>query len=149
MNNDTKSWYFRKVDLNELTLPSYMTSLSQGHIDALTAESDVRVIACGVDPSDNSLVFVTNKLEVRQIVPNGKMVPLAAKPSQRGDTILVSFKDIDGNFEILTDLAHSVSKNLMLRSSIFLNHNYLVDLEEVELTIHENAETRPVDELHC
>ena len=55
-----------------------MTGLSQIFIDEIMSvcDKDERIIACGINPDDSSLCFITGGLDVRSIVPNGELTPV-------------------------------------------------------------------------
>jgi hypothetical protein len=116
-----------------VSLPSYMSSLSSNLLEEVTENSfeDVRIIACGVDPKDSILYYITNDIEVMCIKPNGKMIPSFAVPTSDGREILVRFGE---------NSVHAISAGLLLKESsmalekskVFLNDSYLCDLENLE-----------------
>jgi hypothetical protein len=107
-----------KLKNMSVSLPSYMSSLSSDLLEEVTENSfeDVRIIACGVDPKDNILYYITNDIEVMCIKPNGKMIPSFAVPTSDGREILVRFGE----------------SMALEKSKVFLNDSYLCDLENLE-----------------
>lgn len=113
----------------EIELPTYMNTLSQEIIDILTQVEELRVIACGVDPQDNSLIYLTNNREIRSISPNGDLIPKDASPSVDGKSILIRFHGILGQFLIAILLAHDVSVQLLSNASLSVGDKRICDIE--------------------
>lgn len=113
----------------ELSLPDYMTCLGQDVVDALADLQDERVIACGVYPEDNSLVFVTNRLTVRSIAHNGRLVPHTALPASDGRSMRVSFVGFEGNSVIDTILAIKQSKVCSAGGGLYVGGRYVCNVE--------------------
>lgn len=114
---------------SEVSLPTYMMCLDQETVDDLADFPEERVIACGVHPSDSSLVFVTNKLNVRSISPNGKLVPHAARPAPDGRSMRVSFVGFEGSSVI--DVKHAIARGDLCTSggSLYVNDRYVCNVD--------------------
>lgn len=118
----------------ELSLPDYMNPYPQEVIDVLTQSKEVRVIACGVDPRDNSLTFVTNEAKVMTIIPNSKMFPIAAYPMDDGRAMCVSFNEV-GFKSIDVSKAVVVAKVCNLgEGELFVNGAYVCNIDASDNT---------------
>lgn len=113
--------------VNELSIPSYMTSLPQDVVDSLTSVDDERVIACGVDPKDNSLVFVTNSAAVLLITPNGGLTPAAALPALDGKLIYLSLHGYEQVFPIDVQAAVKSGRQCA-EGDLFVNDRFVCNV---------------------
>ena len=117
---------------SEIILPSHMSSLSQNIIDNLLETSDDignRILACGINPSDNSLYIISGLLDVKVIRPNGKLKPKKAFPCYDGSRIGIIFDNIEDIQTIDSSLALHEGKSCFENTSLFVNDTYLCDLE--------------------
>ena len=114
---------------NELLLPQYMNSLDQDDIDNLCGIDEDRIIACGINPHDKSLVFVSNKLFVRTIVPNGKLRPLSISPAGDGKGMWITFHGIKGIFPIDVEIAMKYSIQCMNKGELIVNNRIVCNVD--------------------
>ena len=128
----------RFVSQKEVVLPDYMSTLPQEEIDQIlsTSISDA-VISCGINP-DKSLVLVTASLSVREIIPNGRLVPDYCRPLEGGVGILVKFEGESKMNYIDASLAIKGGRDCLSESKLFLNDNYLCDVEVTQETQVQN-----------
>jgi hypothetical protein len=105
-----------------------MATLPQTVINEFSNE-DVRIISCGVDPSDGGLYMITSSSETKVIFPNGHMIPVNAFPSHDGKLLGVSFKSYRGVFGIDCKLALKVAKNCLNHASLFVHDTYMCNLD--------------------
>jgi hypothetical protein len=113
-----------------------MSSLSSSYLEEVTLDivEDVRIIACGVDPEDDTLYLITNDIQILYISPNGKMIPKFAVPTNYGKEILIRF-DEESVYSIETCHLLKESSSTLEKSKLFLNDNYLCDLENLETNV--------------
>lgn len=117
---------------SEIILPSHISSLSQNVIDKLLETSDDignRILACGINPSDNSLYVISGFLDIKVIRPNGNLKPKKAFPLHDGSKIGIIFDSIEEIQTIDSNLALREGKSCLENTSLFVNDTYLCDLE--------------------
>lgn len=114
----------------QLNLPDYMFTVSAPMIGLIEMSPDIgeRVICCGIDVKDNTLILVTGTSDVRKISPNGYMVPEHARPGKTGKTIELMFVGLDEVFKIDAKIALKNSVSCMTVASLFLHNNYICDV---------------------
>jgi len=121
---------------NEIEIPEYMVSLPQSFIDILknNQEDHDRIISCGVDPSDDTLYFITFSSYVGFIKSNEKHRLLSAFPSWNGDTVYVSFEDELGIQGLNSSVVKRMSTNAVTNASISIGGRSLcgIDIEKTE-----------------
>ena len=117
------------MNVNEIELPSYMTSLPQSIVEELSIVEEERVIACGVDPRDGSLVFVTNHATVRSIVPNGQLVPSAASPTLDGRGMYLKLQGSDAVFPVSVHVAIDLGKQCVEGGELFVNDRFVCNVD--------------------
>lgn len=107
-----------------------MFTVSAPMIGLIEMSPDIgeRVICCGIDAKDNSLILITGTSDVRKISPNGYMTPRHAHPGRTGKTIELMFMDLDEVFKIDAKIALKNSVSCMTFASLFLNNNYICDV---------------------
>ena len=117
-------------------LPGHISSLPQDVIDSLVVLPDAseRVIACGVDPSDNSLYMISGLLDIRVIRPNGNLIPEKSFPSHDGKRMGIYFKDVEDLKTIDSNLALMNGESCLANASLFVNDTYMCNLEIDSLT---------------
>lgn len=115
----------------EVTIPEYMVKLLDLEIEQICCNSNRNnmVIAAGVDPDDMSLVILTGSPEVRNISATSRLTPKTAKPVLGGRGIEITFEEVEGVY--LMDAALVVERSLssLKNSKLFLNDNYMCDIE--------------------
>ena len=113
---------------NVISIPNFMTSLDQEIVDQISFDSR-KIIACGVDPKQNILYMISANLKVKFISSTKKLIPLQAKPEDRGQLISVYFKNFDKKFFIDSELALEHAKDCMENAEMFVNNIKLCDVE--------------------
>jgi hypothetical protein len=115
----------------QLDLPDFMCTVSFAMIGLIEMSPDIseRVICCGIDETDNSLILITGTSDVRKITPNGYMKPRMARPGKTGKTIELAFVGIDEVFKIESKVALKNSVSCMSHASLFLHNNYVCDVD--------------------
>lgn len=100
-------------------------------IDNLVVLPDAseRVIACGVDPTDNSLYMISAMLDIRIVRPNGNLIPDQSFPSHDGKRIGIYFKGIEALQAIDSNLALANGESCLSNASLFVNDTYMCDLK--------------------
>jgi len=120
----------RTVSGKEVSLPEYMSTLPQEEIDRILAEdANDAIISCGINPIDRCLMLITSTLSVREIKPNGRLIPDYCRPLEGGTGILVKFERESKVNYIDAALAIDRSQDCLCESKLFLNNNYLCDVE--------------------
>lgn len=118
------------MNVHELSMPSYMTSLTQDVVDRLHGhEGDERIIASGIDPRDGDLVFVTSSLGVFRITPNGRMRPETALPCFEGRGICLTFKEIKGAYVVASSLAIQSGSPCVDGGDLFVNDRFVCKVD--------------------
>jgi len=114
---------------NELIFPQYMSVLDNEIINSLLKVEEHRIIACGIDPKDQSLMFMTNRLSVRTIIPNGKMRPMSSFPANDGKGIWIMFQGVEGVFPIEVDVAMKHSTQCTNNGDLFVNDKFICNVD--------------------
>lgn len=112
----------------EVQVPGYMCSLPQESIDRIIIEESLgmKVISCGVNPRDGCLYMITATCDIKRIRPNGRIRPAWARPVN-SEVIELGFDHISRI--ILSDLAIKNSEDCMNMSQLYVNNNYMCDIE--------------------
>lgn len=113
----------RSRNLKEISLPSYMSSLSQEEVDELVRlpNADKLIIACGIHPKDGSLMMLTASTKIFSITPNGKMKPIAAEPIEGGAQLKVEFCLPYGLHIIDSDIALAIAEDEISELQLQIN----------------------------
>lgn len=112
-----------KIGGKEITLPSYITSLQ----NVSQSNSDC-VIACGVHPG-GTLLLVTGVGEVKEIVPNGRMIPISAVPIGGGEYMEVTFRGEVSPRIISSRPAIRSARSCLLGGELHLGNTYVGNFE--------------------
>lgn len=130
MSKKTFTYDTRILNDREFNFPSFMCVLSQQQINEFLESSDnlLRIFGAGVDPKDNSLIFITMKGEVLSITPNGKLVPKAAIPSVDGRHLCVAFPGESGFKLIEADHAVKEGKDLFQGGELYVKGRKFLDI---------------------
>lgn len=119
------------ISEKQVDLPDFMNMITPSMLKLIEMSPDFneRIISCGIDTRDNSLLLLTGGIEVRKISPNGYMKPIDAKPGKTGKTIELTFKGVDEEFSILSKVALKNSISCMTDASLFFRNNYICDVD--------------------
>lgn len=112
-----------KINGKEIILPSYITILQ--NVSQLNPDC---VIACGVHPS-GVLVLVTGIGDIKEIMPNGKMIPIAAKPIGNGEYIEVIFREDDSPRILASRPVIRSAKSCLLGAELHIGNTYIGNFE--------------------
>lgn len=114
-----------------LTFPPHMAALPQSTIESIATSTDAvgRVLACGVDPRDDSLTIVTFEPAVRTIVPNGRLIPASAVPSEDGRHVNVTFQGHAHVCRLDSAAAISASSDALRGVTIHVGDTYMGELD--------------------
>lgn len=126
----------RIVREKEISVPEYMFILSQSDIDEILSfeDYDIRIISCGVSPEDSRLLLITADLKVMQLLPHGSLIPFHSLPLKLGTGILLMFRGENKMNFIDSSLVLQVSSDCLSQSKLFVNNNYMCDVEVEALT---------------
>lgn len=107
--------------------PDYMHVLPQEVINSFSQEKDenFKVVACGIHPSDNDLCFMTADLQVRNISPNGKLIPSNAFVNLDGLIMMIQFQGDHQFHQIDSQLAIQRSSNCISYSNLSIQDEEL------------------------
>lgn len=132
----------------DVTLPPYMTSLSQSVLDVFANFPDAqdRVIAAGV--SEGQLYMLDCLLNIKMISPSGRLVPEEACPSHDGTFIHVKFLNEDKHEIISSKLALMRGASILNKSSLYVNDRYVCGLDVEELETIGLSDVHASEEIH-
>lgn len=132
-----------KIKDIEIDIPTHMSSLSQSFLDSLSKDDiNTRIIACGVDPRDKSLCFVTVQLDTRIIRPNSRYLPKIANPSIDGLMIEIEFENVEGVHQIHHRLAYDNSESCLDLADLYVGDTYISQFKFTEADAgHEDNNT--------
>ena len=118
--------------------------MPQKVIDVLRVLSDAssRVISCGIDPQDGGMYLVTAALDVRVVMPNGKLRPTSAFPSHDGKTLGVTLEGVESLQTINSVIALRHSKSCLDDSNLVVNNTYKAHIR-LEDEAYEDQANRP------
>lgn len=126
----------------EISLPPHITCLSEDLVDDIFSVYDAadRIVACGIDPRDSSLCLLTGDLNVRQISPNGTMIPTDAFPEFDGRHIVMSFKDYPGIFRIRSEVAIGMSESCLDGAEVALGGMKLASIDIKDTYVNDESD---------
>lgn len=114
-----------------------MNTLSQEDIDSISSED--AIISCGID--NEILYIITSRLDVRQIKPSGRLRPTACLPTLDGSCIMLYFAGLEDPALILSTVVIENSESSLSNTSLYVNNNYMCDLDIVDLDHENNVKT--------
>ena len=111
-----------------------MNSLTQNVIDIISKKKDFinRIVSSGVDTESGILYIVTGLVDVRYVVPNGRLRPKLSTPVNYGTALIVEFENVKGHHVIHAKLAIDKSSSFHSNSKLFVNNAYVCDLNTLE-----------------
>lgn len=126
----------RKLKEKELSVPEYMSILSQDDIEEILELERIenRIISCGIHPKEESLILITADLNTRQLPPSEKLKPSYCRPLRYGTGILLMFRGEDKINFIDSDLLIRASQDCLCDSKLFLGDSYMCDVEVIPST---------------
>ena len=127
----------------EFSLPDYMNVVPRDALTLIEMSPDVdsRVFVCGVD-SENVLYLITGNAELRRIRPNGYLTPTHASPDASGKMVELCFLRSDEVYSVLSSIAIENSESCLESGSLFVNNNYVCDLQIEEAEIQSKNDER-------
>jgi len=112
-----------KINNKEITLPSYITILQ--NMSCLNHDC---IVACGVHTS-GVLLLVTGSGDIKEIIPNGKMIPISAKPLGNGEYFEVIFRGNDSPKILAARPAIRSSRSCLLGGELHIGNTYIGNFE--------------------
>lgn len=111
-----------KIGGNEITLPSYIVALQ--NVSQVNPDC---VIACGV--RGGTLLLVTGGGDVKEIVPNGRMIPTSAMPIGGGEYVEVTFQGEVSPRILASRPAIRSARSCLLGGELHLGNTYIGNFE--------------------
>lgn len=112
-----------KINGKEITFPSYISILQN-----VSIFNHKCIIACGVH-SDGTLLIVTNEGTIKEIKPNGKLIPTYAVPLKDGECIEVKFKGKSTPKILISELVIAAAKDCLLEGDFYMGNTYIGNFE--------------------
>lgn len=127
----------------EFSLPDYMNAVPHDVLSLLEMSPDIerRILCCGVD-SENILYLITGNAELRKIEPNGYLIPSRAAPDATGKIVEICFLRSEETYSVLSSMAIENSESCLESGSLFVNNNYVCDLQIEEAEIQSENDER-------